>query len=376
MEKKLKVEHETSFERLRNACENGEVDFLIELKEKGFLFPHPYELTDLACETGQLEVLKVLKDFIDLKESSCLWTAISKGHLSIVEFVFDEGVREKGMLWMAVKMGHKEIVKFLINRGVDVNGDKNYWPLSEAARLGDLEIARILLERGANVERKDLSEENPLFHAIRCSNYPFATLLIEYGADVNVRTESGFGLFHSVSNLKDVSFLLKHKCNPHVITKDNYSPLHGVVYKGNVFLVKFFIIKGFSALQKDDYDTTPLSLAVQISDLKIFEVLVDSVSDKNELSHIWKKLSFEQEEFFKVLFKNHVPFPSEFDSSRAKEIFFSALEFQAGAVLIQERENPESFFYKETLPFDMFEEIISFSRIPCLEHEWTLFLKN
>ncbi len=84
--------------------------------------------------------------------------------------------------------------------------------LSTAAQKGDLSKAVMLVERGAPINRGA-----PLYHAIANRNFKIARTLIDYGADVNIRVQSGLTPLHAavaLQHLGTVEALLAAGADP------------------------------------------------------------------------------------------------------------------------------------------------------------------
>ena len=99
------------------------------------------------------------------------------------------------LLHLASARGFVTLTASLIERGVDVNGfDRGgLTPLMQAAFNGRLETARLLLEHGAEVNVRDhLSGRTALIMAVSSGNPELVELLLAQGADVNAREQGGW----------------------------------------------------------------------------------------------------------------------------------------------------------------------------------------
>ncbi|MDR2215453.1 MAG: ankyrin repeat domain-containing protein, partial [Nevskiaceae bacterium] len=83
------------------------------------------------------------------------------------------------------------LVKRLIAAGANVNASNDYraTPLSEAAVIGNVDILRLLLEKGADVESANADNQTALMIVARTSNVEAARLLLKHGAKVNAREQ-------------------------------------------------------------------------------------------------------------------------------------------------------------------------------------------
>ena len=89
-----------------------------------------------------------------------------------------------------------EAVKVHIQEGTDVNQMGTYAiegsALHVAVRSGQPEIARLLLESGAEVDIRDHNDFTPLHNAAWNGNLEMVKLLLAAGANITARDYSGF----------------------------------------------------------------------------------------------------------------------------------------------------------------------------------------
>lgn len=124
-----------------------------------------------------------------------------------------------------------------------------------AAYFGRVNIVEDLLNKGAIIDDgKEEGNDTPLHNAALQGNASIMRKLINRGADINA-------------------------CAPSV----GGSVVNAAIYSGNREAIKLLIDKGASLVtvdsQDEDYDG-PLSLAAQLSDLSMFEYLIDACADK------------------------------------------------------------------------------------------------
>lgn len=102
---------------------------------------------------------------------------------------------------LAIERNHIALVKLLLSKGVSPN-HMSQWhrrsPLQEAIRANSLPMITLLVDHGADVNQRDESGDTPLSiavstgkHAVVQNSLPVITLLVDHGADINQRGKSG-----------------------------------------------------------------------------------------------------------------------------------------------------------------------------------------
>ncbi|KAL9126173.1 MAG: hypothetical protein Q9217_004735 [Psora testacea] len=100
-------------------------------------------------------------------------------------------VQHSGVVGYAVDRSYVTCVRLLLEAGADPDiaatyGHKVGNPLNVAARnTSDPMVLKTLLDFGANVESSGVDDNTAVIHAARRDNASFATLLLEYGANIN-----------------------------------------------------------------------------------------------------------------------------------------------------------------------------------------------
>ena len=157
-------------------------------------------------------------------------------------------------LFLLVKKSCFSLTKKLIeDKEIDLdhlNADlKTY--LMVAAQYDSLDIAKLLIEKGANVNVRSPSGKTALWWAARYDHLELAELLIEKGADVNPKN-----MFDKVD-------------------------LIGAVQHGHLEMVKLLIKKGADINAKNFYGKTALMIAIQQGHLELAELLIEQGADVN-----------------------------------------------------------------------------------------------
>ena len=139
------------------------------------------------------------------------------------------------LLWLAVKFQQEEIVEFLLDRGAspDVEID---WVSSiiGLAAEGDSAILRRILTAGASIDHKSggMSRSLPVHHAARIDGIENMKMLLEAGANVNSRTETGLtplSLAVAHRNIELVLYLLEAGADPTITNNYGASAVSSLV---------------------------------------------------------------------------------------------------------------------------------------------------
>jgi ankyrin repeat protein len=98
-------------------------------------------------------------------------------------------------LGLACYFGQFEVARYLVLKGAEVNlpsnNGFNVFPIHSAAAGNYTDIARMLIDNGANVNVKQQAGATPLHTAAQNGNLDLLILLLEHGAETNVRMEGG-----------------------------------------------------------------------------------------------------------------------------------------------------------------------------------------
>jgi ankyrin repeat protein len=97
-------------------------------------------------------------------------------------------------LHFAAELGSLEVAKFLIKNGADVNakGENGSTPLHQAVLKHNTNIVSLLISNKANINAQTTAKITPLMLACGIAyDYEIAKILIESGADVNIKDQFG-----------------------------------------------------------------------------------------------------------------------------------------------------------------------------------------
>lgn len=236
---------------------------------RDFIFTVLYDAVTTCEEAEVIEILINAGADVHAKsgfQETVLFRAAEKGNVAIIRTLIRAGLdvnekSEHGLtpLYNAAGGGHFEAVKTLIDAGADVNANVKMdetikTPLQAAVESGEMdtvtekredgetwhivgdrndwdktELVKVLIDAGANVDVRD-EHGNTLLHEIVF--YPFdsecAKILIDAGLDVNAKNNSGKMALHFAArhgHPKQVSMLINAGADVNARDNDGKTPL-------------------------------------------------------------------------------------------------------------------------------------------------------
>ncbi|MBT5707423.1 MAG: hypothetical protein HOI66_13990 [Verrucomicrobia bacterium] len=183
------------------ACLNSDADLVSNLishnAEVNAL--NEVQASPLLYAAGNLEIVRLLvRNGADVNHASkfkstpLIVAARHPRSHAVIEFLIANGADPKvkdgagsTLLDIAAQVGDEDSVKLLINAGLKPND------LSGAAMYGHHEIVERLLEAGAGINQKPRFAGHALNYALYGQNSKTAKLLVERGADLNLRSPVG-----------------------------------------------------------------------------------------------------------------------------------------------------------------------------------------
>lgn len=174
--------------------------------------------------------------------------------------------RNESPLYLALMYNHSDIAVWLIQNGADIHQETSdqYTALHCAIEKKNRVATELLIKAGAKVNHADTSSWTPLHRS--CKGFPdMVPLLIEHGADPNVKTKDGWNSLEIAlwyNNEKAGVILVKNGADVKKQTSyKNYTPLHIAVEKNYEQLTHALIERGADILAINSDGETPLDIA-------------------------------------------------------------------------------------------------------------------
>lgn len=183
---------------------------------------------------------------------------------------------------------HYESIELLLKMGADVNAqdDNEDTPLNLATGSSGTKTLELLIRNGADLKLKDNDGRNPLFNAIIGVNFKSVKLLLDYGVSVDDQDNENYTPLaiasktnQNESHLKICEKLLKKGADVLCQDINNRTPLHHLVERANVKMVRLFLKFKADVNAKDDFFENPLYRTLKGDNVEVFKLLLDSGSD-------------------------------------------------------------------------------------------------
>ena len=188
-----------------------------------------------------------------------------------------------------------DVVQYLLEHGADVDAQANIdhsTPLHLASYWGGVKVAQLLLDHGANINVRDEKGRTQLHRTLINMEYEFEDynfddmqFLLDHGADVDALDDDHSTPLHIVSqfgNAKAASLLLEHHPNIHVRNMDNQTPLHIISSRSGNMSSNEYIHMLWPLLEHgadidalDNNHSTPLHSALYSGNVEAARLLLD-----------------------------------------------------------------------------------------------------
>ena len=317
--KKISIE-EHKYTTLVIACQNGEVDVVAFLIEKGADIDKvsgPFNETPLfaACKGNHIGVVEYLlergadKDKVSgYKNETPLLLACEMCHLDLVVLLVTAGAdidkkasteHGKTPLIMACDWGLLDMVTLFVDRGVDIEKAGTHdgrTPLIAACGKGRLDVVQLLVKKGAEKDKPsvppsviptvDIRQCPPRYPrwtpiSIACSegHLEIVRFLFSEGIDINHAALPAV----EISDADRVDRVKRGYQRPEVKGHIGWNPpLYEACLRGRSEVVRFLLSKGVDRDNVSDNGITPLFVVCSRKHLELVETLLTAGADTNK----------------------------------------------------------------------------------------------
>lgn len=219
-------------------------------------------------------------------KSTALHIATDYGHDGIVGALLGSkelnvnlrDLKLRTALHFAVERGSNALVMLLLDRGIDANAKDVSWDTAlhiAARKTWSCDTCRVLLQWGVDVDARNKLGKTAILGA---TNPEVLQLLCEKGADINAQDQKGMTALHhaiNTGNISVVAVLLENGANTEM-REENYkkTALHMAALKGDSEIVEMLLEYGAMIDGKDGNGVTPLSKAVVARSVAVVEILL------------------------------------------------------------------------------------------------------
>jgi ankyrin repeat protein len=230
-------------------------------------------------------------DTKDNNEHTPLLKAASQGNTAILELLLENGGYPditdsygNTPLMAAAEQGEVAVVELLLKKGSNPNitNNSNETALFQAAAKGNLAAVKVLLEQSVDPDAKDNKDRTPLLKAEANGHVAVVKLLLESGSDPNSQDYCDWTpLLEAASqgHVEVVKSMLEKGGDPNITDNEGATPLFNAAENGHVAVVKLLIQNGAHLETQYGYDGTPLLEAVTEGHVKVVELLLQAGTD-------------------------------------------------------------------------------------------------
>ena len=248
-----------------------------------------------AVSEGHIEIVNYLlsnKADVSVKDEqgwNVYHRAANKGNFKILQelimhnkdYINDVDKMNFTPLYHAVTKGHIEMVNFLLSNKADVSvkNDTGRKVYHCAANKGNLKLLQALIMHNNDyVNDVDKMNCTPLFYAVSNGHIDIANYLLSTKADVSVKDEQGWNVYHRAANkgnLKLLQELIMHnKDYINDVDKKNLTPLHHAVSEGHIEIVNYLLSNKADVSVKNNQGWNVYHIASNKGNLKILQELI------------------------------------------------------------------------------------------------------
>uniref|UniRef100_A0A7E4VTV5 ANK_REP_REGION domain-containing protein n=1 Tax=Panagrellus redivivus TaxID=6233 RepID=A0A7E4VTV5_PANRE len=217
---------------------------------------------EAAASRGCVQICEFLLDCTDAitDTSTAMCVACANGQSETVQFLLSRGAtlsttqswQGKSAIMCSIESGSWDLCVNVLNSAqIDLNNDRTdeegWTPLMVAARHGHVGLVDLLINRGADMNIRDNKGLTAIMHTIICRHASTAALLIDNGCDLTVKDENGNGLIHLLAQYTNKCLtdrLLESGLSLEDKNNEDLRAVEVAIRHGNHLAVEVFLRRG------------------------------------------------------------------------------------------------------------------------------------